>query len=156
MSSCGRSTSEISWLRNEQECLFRLATNRKGEHIYHLPGQLNYAQINMTKGPGERWFCTELKPMPPDGAKPFADRGDNVQSLLRHHDNALFRVGNLAPMPDVFYPAPVVRNLGGEPELMRWGMPPPPAGGYGHKHPQHTGGRSAENRCLVPANCIAE
>ncbi len=53
---------------------------------------------------------------------------------------ALFRVvnryvGNLAPMPGVFpdYPAPVVRNSGGELEMtmMRWGMPPPPrAGGY--------------------------
>ena len=53
---------------------------------------------------------------------------------------ALFRVvnryvGNLAPMPGVFpdYPAPVVRNSGGEREMtmMRWGMPPPPrAGGY--------------------------
>jgi putative SOS response-associated peptidase YedK len=47
---------------------------------------------------------------------------------------ALFRVmnryvGNLPPMPGVFpdYPAPVVRNDGGERELtmMRWGMPPP-------------------------------
>jgi putative SOS response-associated peptidase YedK len=53
---------------------------------------------------------------------------------------ALFRVinrfvGNLAPMPGVFpdYPAPVIRNSGGELEMtmMRWGMPPPPrAGGY--------------------------
>ena len=53
---------------------------------------------------------------------------------------ALFRVinryvGNLAPMPGVFpdYPAPVVRNSGGELEMtmMRWGMPPPPrTGGY--------------------------
>jgi putative SOS response-associated peptidase YedK len=47
---------------------------------------------------------------------------------------ALFRVlnryvGNLPPMPGVFpdYPAPVVRNVGAERELvtMRWGMPPP-------------------------------
>ena len=61
---------------------------------------------------------------------------------------ALFRVmnryvGNLAPMPGVFpdYPAPVVRNAGGEREmvLMRWGMPPPPAHGRAarHQHPQH-------------------
>jgi putative SOS response-associated peptidase YedK len=39
-------------------------------------------------------------------------------------------VGNLAPMPGVFpdYPAPVIRNSGGELEMtmMRWGMPPPP------------------------------
>jgi putative SOS response-associated peptidase YedK len=62
-----------------------------------------------------------------------------VQSL-QHHDKSgrhhcavpvLNRyVGNLAPMPGVFpdYPAPVVRNAGGERELimMRWGMPPPP------------------------------
>jgi putative SOS response-associated peptidase YedK len=36
--------------------------------------------------------------------------------------------GNLPPMPGVFpdYPAPVVRNAGGDRELtmMRWGMPP--------------------------------
>ena len=36
-------------------------------------------------------------------------------------------VGNLPPMPGVFpdYPAPVVRNTGGEREIamMRWGMP---------------------------------
>ena len=36
-------------------------------------------------------------------------------------------VGNLAPMPGVFpdYPAPVIRNSGGELEMtmMRWGMP---------------------------------
>ena len=47
---------------------------------------------------------------------------------------ALFRVlnryvGNLPPMPGVFpdFPAPVVRNLDAERELimMRWGMPPP-------------------------------
>jgi putative SOS response-associated peptidase YedK len=52
---------------------------------------------------------------------------------------ALFRgvnryVGNLPPMPGVFpdYPAPVIRNSGGELEMtmMRWGMPPPRAGGY--------------------------
>jgi putative SOS response-associated peptidase YedK len=42
---------------------------------------------------------------------------------------------HLPPMPGVFYdyPAPVVRNDGGQREMamMRWGMPPPPrAGGY--------------------------
>ncbi len=43
-------------------------------------------------------------------------------------------VGNLAPMPGVFpdYLAPVVRNAGAEREMtmMRWGMPPPRAGGF--------------------------
>src|SRR3979490_847937 len=42
-------------------------------------------------------------------------------------------VGNLPPMPGVFpdYPAPVVRNAGGERELtmMRWGMAPAPRTG---------------------------
>jgi hypothetical protein len=51
---------------------------------------------------------------------------------------ALFRVmnryvGNLPPMPGVVpdHPAPVIRNTGGEQELvlMRWGMPPPPRTG---------------------------
>jgi hypothetical protein len=48
---------------------------------------------------------------------------------------ALFRVvnryvGNLPPMPGIFpdYPAPAVRNSGGEREMtmMRWRIPPPP------------------------------
>jgi endonuclease YncB( thermonuclease family) len=43
------------------ECVIKGNVNRKGEHIYHLPGQLNYAQINMAKGFGERWFCTEVE-----------------------------------------------------------------------------------------------
>ncbi len=41
------------------ECVIKGNVNRRGERIYHLPGQLNYAQINMQKGFGERWFCTE-------------------------------------------------------------------------------------------------
>ena len=85
---------------------------------------------------------------------------------------ALFRVinryvGNLAPMPGVFpdYPAPVVRNSDGELEMtmMRWGMPPPPrAGGYPVTNIRNTSSPhwrawlSAENRCLVPANSLAE
>jgi endonuclease YncB( thermonuclease family) len=43
------------------ECVIKGNVNRKGERIYHLPGQLNYAQIDMTKGLGERWFCTEAE-----------------------------------------------------------------------------------------------
>src|SRR5258705_7014459 len=85
---------------------------------------------------------------------------------------ALFRVvngyvGNLAPMPGVFpdYPAPVIRNSGGELEMtmMRWVMPPPPrAGGYPVTNIRNTlsphwrAWLSAENRCLVPANSFAE
>jgi putative SOS response-associated peptidase YedK len=52
---------------------------------------------------------------------------------------ALFRVvnryvGNLAPMTGVFpdYPAPVIRNSGGELEItmMRWGMRPRRCSGH--------------------------
>jgi len=43
------------------ECLIKGNISRKGGRIYHLPGQLNYAQINMSKGLGERWFCTEAE-----------------------------------------------------------------------------------------------
>ena len=85
---------------------------------------------------------------------------------------ALFRVinryvGNLPPMPGVFpdYPAPVVRNAGGEREmvLMRWGMPPPsrtagpPVTNIRHTSSPHwRAWLEPKNRCLVPANSFAE
>src|SRR5246127_3465205 len=85
---------------------------------------------------------------------------------------ALFRVlnryvGNLPPMPGVFpdYPAPVVRNVGADREmlLMRWGMPPPPrAGNFPVTNIRNTisphwrGWLKPESRCLVPANSFAE
>ena len=40
------------------ECLIKGNVNRKGERIYHLPGSVHYAQVNM-KGNEKRWFCTE-------------------------------------------------------------------------------------------------
>jgi len=73
----------------------------------------------------------------------------NLYSITTNQEAiiALFRVinryvGNLAPIPGVFpdYPAPVIRNSGGELEMtmMRWGMPPPPrTGATGHQYPQH-------------------
>lgn len=33
--------------------------SRKGEHIYHMPGQKYYAQTRVATGKGERWFCSE-------------------------------------------------------------------------------------------------
>jgi putative SOS response-associated peptidase YedK len=62
------------------------------------------------------------------------------------------------------YPAPVVRNAGGERELamMRWGMPPPRAGGYPVTNIRNTSSPhwqawlKPENRCLVPFNSFAE
>jgi putative SOS response-associated peptidase YedK len=76
-------------------------------------------------------------------------------------------VGNLPPMPGVFpdYPAPLVRNVGADRELvmMRWGMPPPPrAGGFpvtnirNTTSPHWRGWLKPESRCLVPANSFAE
>jgi endonuclease YncB( thermonuclease family) len=41
------------------ECIIKGNVNRRGEHIYHLPRQLNYSRTSMNKGLGERWFCTE-------------------------------------------------------------------------------------------------
>jgi hypothetical protein len=45
----------------DPNCVIKGNVNRKGERIYHLPGQLNYSQTSMTKGLGERWFCTEAE-----------------------------------------------------------------------------------------------
>ena len=32
---------------------------KKGEKIYHLPGQRYYDDTVITESKGERWFCTE-------------------------------------------------------------------------------------------------
>ncbi|WP_456773651.1 thermonuclease family protein [Bradyrhizobium sp. USDA 4369] len=45
----------------DTNCVIKGNVNRKGERIYHLPGQLNYSKINMDKGLGERWFCAETE-----------------------------------------------------------------------------------------------
>jgi hypothetical protein len=34
--------------------------NRQGERIYHMPGGLSYAKVNM-EAPGKRWFCSEAE-----------------------------------------------------------------------------------------------
>ncbi|WP_375779303.1 thermonuclease family protein [Bradyrhizobium sp. ma5] len=43
------------------ECLIKGTVGRDGERIYHLPGQLGYGQIDMTKKLGERWLCSEAE-----------------------------------------------------------------------------------------------
>ncbi|MDI3566973.1 thermonuclease family protein [Bradyrhizobium sp. Arg816] len=43
------------------ECLIKGTVDPNGERIYHLPGQLSYEQIDMTKKPGERWLCSEAE-----------------------------------------------------------------------------------------------
>ncbi len=40
------------------DCTIKGNVNRKGERIYHMPGSLDYARVNMA-APGKRWFCTE-------------------------------------------------------------------------------------------------
>ena len=76
-------------------------------------------------------------------------------------------VGNLPAMTGVFpdYPAPVVRNAGGERELvlMRRGMPPPRRTGgppvtnvRNTSSPHWRGWLNTEHRCLVPFNSFAE
>lgn len=41
------------------ECLIKGNVNRRGDAIYHVPGQRYYEKTRMDKGLGERWFCTE-------------------------------------------------------------------------------------------------
>jgi endonuclease YncB( thermonuclease family) len=41
------------------ECVIKGNVSRTGKRLYHMPGQVNYAQIKMDKGKGERWFCSE-------------------------------------------------------------------------------------------------
>jgi putative SOS response-associated peptidase YedK len=123
-------------------------------------------------------------PMPPAAAqgkwrkskKRVIKVSDEIRSALQRQAQeairALFRVmnryvGNLPPMPGVFpdYPAPVVRNVGSERELvlMRWGMPPPPRTGgppvtniRNTSSPHWRGWLKPESRCLVPFNSFAE
>jgi endonuclease YncB( thermonuclease family) len=45
----------------DPSCVIKGNVNRKGERIYHLPGQLNYSKTSMNKGLGERWFCSEAE-----------------------------------------------------------------------------------------------
>jgi hypothetical protein len=39
------------------DCIIKGNVNRKGERLYHMPGQLDYASINMTSHE-KRWFCS--------------------------------------------------------------------------------------------------
>jgi hypothetical protein len=40
------------------ECIIKGNVNRKGERIYHMPGQIAYAKVDM-RDPQKRWFCSE-------------------------------------------------------------------------------------------------
>ena len=41
------------------ECIIKGNVSRKGERIYHMPGERNYDRVQMDKGAGERWFCSD-------------------------------------------------------------------------------------------------
>ena len=43
----------------KEGCAIKGNVNRKGERIYHMPWQRDYAKVNMEKGLGEHWFCNE-------------------------------------------------------------------------------------------------
>jgi putative SOS response-associated peptidase YedK len=118
--------------------------------------------------------CRPIAVSRPQAAPVGGNRNHPIYSITTNQEaiRALFRVvnryvGNLAPMPGVFpdYPAPVVRNVGTERELvlMRWGMPPPPRTGgppvtniRNTSSPHWRGWLKPENRCLVPFNSFAE
>jgi len=45
--------------QSEAGCSIKGNISKKGERIYHLPGQENYADIVITAEKGERYFCSE-------------------------------------------------------------------------------------------------
>lgn len=40
-------------------CDIKGNVNRTGNRIYHMPGQRDYARVNMKASPEKRWFCSE-------------------------------------------------------------------------------------------------
>jgi endonuclease YncB( thermonuclease family) len=40
-------------------CVIKGNVNRRGERIYHMPGQRDYGRVNMASSSQKRWFCTE-------------------------------------------------------------------------------------------------
>ena len=41
------------------QCMIKGNVSRKGERIYHMPGDRDYDRVQMDKGSGKRWFCLE-------------------------------------------------------------------------------------------------
>ena len=44
---------------DSSRCLIKGNVNRKGEHIFHMPDQLDYGRVVMEGHPEKRWFCSE-------------------------------------------------------------------------------------------------
>ena len=51
----GRRTTAVA----DSKCAIKGNINGRGERIYHLPGQENYAATRISSSRGERWFCNE-------------------------------------------------------------------------------------------------
>ena len=43
------------------DCAIKGNIGASGKHIYHLPGQADYAATRINTGKGERWFCSEAE-----------------------------------------------------------------------------------------------
>ncbi len=43
------------------QCHIKGNINRKGECIFHMPGQQGYAVTRINPATGERWFCSEVE-----------------------------------------------------------------------------------------------
>lgn len=43
------------------DCRIKGNINRKGERIYHVPGERGYDRTRIDLSMGERWFCTEAE-----------------------------------------------------------------------------------------------
>jgi hypothetical protein len=48
-------------LKRSEKCAIKGNINRKGERIYHMPGQQAYGVTRINPGKGERWFCSEAE-----------------------------------------------------------------------------------------------
>jgi len=52
-------TSPAASSEQSSSCNIKGNISRKGERIYHVPGQKYYAQTRISIGKGEQWFCSE-------------------------------------------------------------------------------------------------
>jgi hypothetical protein len=56
-----RAASETTGSLPSGDCRIKGNISRKGDRIYHVPGQQDYEKTRITESKGERWFCTELE-----------------------------------------------------------------------------------------------
>jgi len=51
--------NEVGETSGPPECLIKGNIGSGGKHIYHVPGDRDYAKTKISLNRGERWFCTE-------------------------------------------------------------------------------------------------